>query len=69
MHLVLMLIRLRCIVNARTGRETAARFAGLAFDNWSAKRSPFRHRYFSIGDRRCLLMKRLGSQQQLGDPV
>ncbi len=31
--LVLMLIRLRCIVNARTGRETVARFAGLAFDN------------------------------------
>jgi hypothetical protein len=27
MHLVLMLIRLRCIVNARTGWETAARYS------------------------------------------
>jgi hypothetical protein len=33
MHLVLMLIRLRCIVNARTGWETVARFAGQVFDN------------------------------------
>jgi hypothetical protein len=31
MHLVLMLIRLRCIVSARTGRETLGLFAGPAF--------------------------------------